>query len=89
MNDSAEGKRMTVETISSSVSWKVSDRARIKLVTPGSAVRLASVARHITDCATRPGALTSAAYIQVHSIDFSWKQTLWTLPDQTALKEVV
>ena len=24
-------------------------------MTPGSAVRLASVARHVTDCATRPG----------------------------------
>ena len=90
MNDTAEDRRMTVEIISSSISTKVSDQARIKLSTPGSAVRLASVARHITDCATRPGALTSAAYIQVHSIlDFSWKQTLWTLPDQTALKEAV
>ena len=29
----------------------------IELTTPGSAVRLASVARHVTDCATRPGAL--------------------------------
>ena len=27
----------------------------IELGTPGSAVRLASVARHNTDCATRPG----------------------------------
>ena len=27
----------------------------IELATPGSAVRHASVARHITDCATRPG----------------------------------
>ena len=26
-------------------------------MTPGSAVRLASVARHVTDCATRPGDL--------------------------------
>ena len=34
---------------------KVWDRAEIELATPGSAVRLASVARHITDCATRPG----------------------------------
>ena len=30
-------------------------RVGIKLVTPGSAVRLASVARHVTDCATPPG----------------------------------
>ena len=28
-------------------------RAGIKLATPGSAVRLASVARHVTDCATQ------------------------------------
>ena len=34
---------------------KVWDRAGIQLATPGSAVRLASVARHVTDCATRPG----------------------------------
>ena len=26
-------------------------------MTPGSAVRLASVARHVTDCATRPGTM--------------------------------
>ena len=34
---------------------KVWDRAGIELATPGSAVRHASVARHVTDCATRPG----------------------------------
>ena len=34
---------------------KVWDRAGIELTTPGSAVRLASVARPVTDCATRPG----------------------------------
>ena len=34
---------------------KVWDQAGLKLATPGSAVRLASVARHVTDCATRPG----------------------------------
>ena len=33
---------------------KVWDRAGIKLETPGSAVRLTSVPRHVTDCATRP-----------------------------------
>ena len=31
------------------------DRAGVELATPGSADRLASVARHVTDCATRPG----------------------------------
>ena len=31
------------------------DRAGIELATPGIAVRHASVARHVTDCATRPG----------------------------------
>ena len=47
---------MPVEIVSSSISTKVWDRARIQLVTPGLAVRLASVARNFTDCATRPGA---------------------------------
>ena len=55
LNDSAEGRTMTLEIISCSISTKVWDRAGIKLATPGSAVRLASVARHVTDCATRPG----------------------------------
>ena len=45
---------MIVEIISRSISTKVWDRAGIELATPGSAVRFASVARHITDCATRP-----------------------------------
>ena len=34
---------------------KVWDRVGIELMTPGSAVRLPSLARHVTDCATRPG----------------------------------
>ena len=34
---------------------KVWDRAGMELATPGSAVRLASVARHVTDCATQTG----------------------------------
>ena len=55
---------MTVEIISWSVSTKVWDRAGIELATPGSAVRHASVARHVTDCATRPGG--GAAYAAQH-----------------------
>ena len=55
LNESAEGRRMTVEIISWSISTKVWDRAGIELATPGIAVRHASVARHATDCATRPG----------------------------------
>ena len=46
---------MTVESISLSISRKVWDRAGIELATPGYAVRHASVARHVTDCPTRPG----------------------------------
>ena len=46
---------MTVEIISRSISTKVWDRGGIELATPGIAVRHASVARHVTDCATRPG----------------------------------
>ena len=34
---------------------KVWDRAGIELAIPGSAARLSSVARHVTDSATRPG----------------------------------
>ena len=48
---------MTVEIISWSISMRVWDWAGIVLATPGSAVRLASVARHVTDCATRPGGI--------------------------------
>ena len=55
LNESAEGRRMTIEIISWSITTKVWDRAGIELATPGSAVRHASVARHVTDCATRPG----------------------------------
>ena len=55
MNDSAEGRRMTVEIISWSISTKVWDRAGFKLATPGSAVSFASVTGHVTDCATGPG----------------------------------
>ena len=47
--------RMTVEIISQSISTKVWDQAGIEPATPGSAVRLASVARHVTDCAMRLG----------------------------------
>ena len=46
---------MTVEIISSSISTKVWERVGMELATPRSAVRHASVARHVTDCATRPG----------------------------------
>ena len=46
---------MTVEMISLSISTKVRDLAGIELATPGSAARLAFVARHITDCATQHG----------------------------------
>ena len=49
---------MTLEIILLSISTKVWDRAGIELATAGFAVRLASVTRHVTDCATRPGILT-------------------------------
>ena len=55
LNESAEGRRMAVEIISWSISTKVWDWTGIELATPGSAVRHASVARHVTDCATWPG----------------------------------
>ena len=46
---------MTVAIISQSISSKVWGRVGIELVTSVSAVRHASAARHVTDCATRPG----------------------------------
>ena len=49
---------MTVEIISWSISTKVWNRAGIKPVTFGSTIKLASVARHVTDYnmyATQPG----------------------------------
>ena len=45
---------MTLEIILSLISTKVWDWTGIELATHGSAVRLASVARHVTDCATQP-----------------------------------
>ena len=54
LNDSAEGRRMTIEIISRSISAKLWDRTGIKLSTPGSAVRLASVTRHVTNCSNSP-----------------------------------
>ena len=37
----------------------------MELATPGSAVRLAYVARHVTDCATRPGNETVFELLQI------------------------
>ena len=57
--ESAERRRMTVEIISGSISMKVWDGARIKLATPGYAVRHVSATRHITDCAAQPSGYQS------------------------------
>ena len=65
LHDSAEGRRMTVEIISWSISTKVWDRVGIKLATPGSAVRLTSVARHITDCAMWHSAIEISCSVEV------------------------
>ena len=46
---------MTLEITSWSISTKVWGRAGIQLATPGYAVRQASLARHVADCATWPG----------------------------------
>ena len=74
MNDSVEGKRMTVEIISRSVSTKVWDQAGIELTTPGSANRLASGARQDTSCTMRPGDLQTTVILKytTESPDFSW-----------------
>ena len=61
---------MTLEIISGSISKKVWYRAGIELMTPGSAVRLASVARHVTHCTTRPG---NNGIMQYHEISMMLK----------------
>ena len=45
MNNSAEGRRMTVEIISCSISTKIWDQAGVEIATPGSAARFASVSQ--------------------------------------------
>ena len=44
------------------------DLAGIELATPGSAVRLASVARHLTDWATRPGVFVVIIMVMYHML---------------------
>ena len=60
--------RMTVEIISRSIPSKVWDRAGIQLMTPGSAVRHASVAGHFPDCATRH----SLSYFEMQCLCFTY-----------------
>ena len=43
-------------------------RGRDELATPGSAVRLVSVARHVTDCATRPGMVVNGKQGKIHCL---------------------
>ena len=61
---------MAVEIISCSISTKVWDRAGIELVTPGSAVRHVSAARHVTDYTTCPGGNTLGISSLITGIDF-------------------
>ena len=51
---------------------KVWDQARIKLATPGSALRHVSAVRHVTDCAAQP-----ALYILP-----GWDLHLHSLPEE-------
>ena len=44
---------------------KIWDRAGIELSIPGFAVRLASLARHITDCATWHGKMSDIEIVQI------------------------
>ena len=72
LNDLAKGRRMTVEIISWPISKKVWNRAGIKLATPESAVRLASVARHVTDCAARRILWFSGLFFSNYHIKYVW-----------------
>ena len=68
---------MTIEIISYSISTKVWDQTRIEHATPGS-VRHESVARHITDCAMRPGVVVVMLFlllllvVMVHGAGGMW-----------------
>ena len=59
---------------------KVWDRAGIELVTSGSAVRHASVARHVTDCTTRPGEKIHIYNLPIY-ISLKIQRTLYTWPE--------
>ena len=50
---------------------KVWDRAGIELATPGSAVRFASVARRVADCATQPGLSLTSFWTRIVPYDIS------------------
>ena len=91
--ESAEGRRMTVEMISGSISAKVWDRAVIELATLGSAVRYVSALRHVTDWATRPGQYVwenPSEYKGLNqfpiNLDLAVFQGLWTTKAQTSLR---
>ena len=58
----------------------------MELVIPASAVRHASVARHVTDCAIRPG-VSASCLITLYIGDFSPKQLMHT--NWNCLSEVV
>ena len=82
LNDSAEGRRMTAENISWSISTKVWDRAGFELATAGSAVRLVSVVRHVTDCAMRPGNITWCYFTPKYNV-------IWQKYCLTCLKSII
>ena len=92
LNDSAEGRRMNIEIISWSISTKVGDRAGIEPVTPVSAVRLTSVARHVTDCPTQPGEGGSVPVFLREPIDisdFPGVSPLWIRPLEVCFIHIV
>ena len=64
---------MTIEIISWSISTKVWDRAGIEVATPGSAVRRASVVRHVTICMSLWYTRNNiSGYCDMHSWAATW-----------------
>ena len=53
---------------------KVWDLAGIELATPGTAVSLGSVARHVTDCAMQPGPTHDNSGLQKYLAETEWKR---------------
>ena len=70
-----EGRGMTLKIISQSISMKVWDRAWIEFATPGSTVRLAYVARHVTNWAMQGHSHLKKSHLDA----FSFRLFIWSL----------
>ena len=54
---------------------------------PGSAVRHASVARHVTDCATRPGKLSGVVFIMLINVKMPTIVVIFNIYEQDKFRD--